>query len=754
MGDTKSHDGGQTAPQDSENALRNAAPDSYEASEDVENPTGGEVVSPPGYTSEDELLAMVDRLVNQTAEDSVKALEDGDEPAVIIEGDDEAEAADFSRTGQPGRTAAPGRLDELLPDNFSDEDFRRLRELILGREIAALENLHHYISDPESRARSVSQVITEAILLRNKKDNRLDTVLKPTVDHIVRNSVRQNPSELANSLFPVIGPAIRRSIAESIKGMFQDFSRALEMGFSLKGLKWRLEALRTGRSFSEVVLLNTLEYQVEQLFLVKTDTGELLDHLVAEGALAKDGEQVAAMFTAVQQFVNDSFAQGGLNTLEFGDVNVFVVNSSLAYIACVVRGQVPSHLRVDIQKSLELVVMEYADEIENFKGDSSVFLSSRRHVEGLMTTKYKSDSHTPLWAKIVPYLLLAVVLGGVGVFLYKDSEMKRLERLIYTDAAGSGFVPVRVETSLFNNWEVVYLRDDLADSPEASLEELGIDMNRLRLVILPYVSQDPEIVERRVEKFLDGRPEGLNIDYHDDSNTLTLSGQASLVWLLSAYERLIALPGIDTLVVTGIKDPVQDVTAAIDKSGTLHLEGEASGEWISLIREKSLATSGIIDVDTSRLRDPEAELLAAKRAAAEAEVNALIDRINTTVILYPVNKDVPVAEDLAKLDAAVDDLVALEKLASELKMSIGLTIYGHADATGSARRNYELSQERTKTLAAMLYARGSRIPITNYGMGSDFASKADGEEPAAGGDQSSRKIELQVHLTPLTAIEK
>ncbi|MEZ5976076.1 MAG: hypothetical protein R3E96_14915 [Planctomycetota bacterium] len=36
---------------------------------------------------------------------------------------------------------------------------------------------------------------------------------------------------------------------------------ALENSFSPRGVRWRMEAWRTGRPFGEVVLLNSLEYR-------------------------------------------------------------------------------------------------------------------------------------------------------------------------------------------------------------------------------------------------------------------------------------------------------------------------------------------------------------------------------------------------------------------------------------------------------------------------------------------------------------
>ena len=137
-------------------------------------------------------------------------------------------------------------------------------------------------------------------------------------------------------------------------------------------------------------------------------------------------------------------------------------------------------------------------------------------------------------------------------------------------------------------------------------------------------------------------------------------------------------------------------------------------------------------MDTTRLLDPRRQLL-----------NELMEKINSVVILFALNKDIPADEEWNKLVRAVDDIVALEKLAAQMNMGVTLTIYGHTDAIGNDKRNYVLSQERAKTVAALLYARGSSIPISTYGWGADYADKSEGQVVA---NAASRKIELRVHL--------
>ena len=57
---------------------------------------------------------------------------------------------------------------------------------------------------------------------------------------------RSNPGPLADALFPVMGPAIRKAVAAALAGMVEALNRTLEHSLSWRSIAWRLEALRTG----------------------------------------------------------------------------------------------------------------------------------------------------------------------------------------------------------------------------------------------------------------------------------------------------------------------------------------------------------------------------------------------------------------------------------------------------------------------------------------------------------------------------
>src|SRR5262249_32584734 len=169
---------------------------------------------------------------------------------------------------------------------------------------------------------------------------------------------------------------IRRSILQTLRTLFESFNQTMEQSLSLRGLKWRVEAIRTGRSFSEVVLMHSLVYRVEQAFLIHKKTGLPLAHAVAPSAVMQDPSLVSGMLTAIQDFVRDSFntsANENVEKMNVAETEVWIENGPYASIAAVIRGVPPPELRLRLAETLELIHQKYSAEMEQFEGDSSLF---------------------------------------------------------------------------------------------------------------------------------------------------------------------------------------------------------------------------------------------------------------------------------------------------------------------------------------------------------------------------------------------
>ncbi|MDR1545904.1 MAG: hypothetical protein LBU12_04185 [Deltaproteobacteria bacterium] len=611
-----------------------------------------------------------------------------------------------SEADDPSRWPSP-------PEDGSD--LAQLRRLLMDRELTQLSYFGKLVTDPGRQAHALSQVVTEALLLRTRRDDKLNTVLAPTVERIVTSSVRRNPDAFASQIFPVIGPAIRRSISETFVSMLQSFNSMLEKSLSFKGLMWRLEALRVRKPFSEIVFLHTLLYHVEEIYLIHAETGLVLQHLVSEGGESRDADLVAGMFTAIQEFVRDSFSGAGgenLENLRLGERSIFLRRTEMVYLACVVRGNPPATLPQDLQEALELMVVDCAEDLDAFKGHVEPFVKCRRYFEDFLQVRYQEKpKKLPLAVRLLPAAAVFAALFWLSATTYNHRrdlalaarqaamaaelaqaqenslllDRRKVDRALELLRQEPGLVPARAALNSRSVWEVIILRDSLAKDPTAILvDEGGLNPARLTVINRPYVSLDEDIVEKRVETTI--RPlSTVTMDFQGETGLLILRGSAPMGWILSVRERAMTIPGV-------------------------------------------------LELDTTLLQDPRS-----------MEMESLIASINGLIIHFPTNKAEPVPEDLPALNMAVNNLVALERLATEMQMSVNLVIFGLADATGQDRRNYELSEQRTKTVAAMLYARGCSIPIANYGLGSQFSAQSEEGGPLE--DPESRRIELRVRLS-------
>ena len=92
-----------------------------------------------------------------------------------------------------------------------------LRELLVGDQREKIDRLQQRIDDPEEKLKTVSEVLPEAVRLRGERDDKLTRAMAPSIDEVIRESVKRRPKVLADALFPVMGPAIRKSIVDTLQ---------------------------------------------------------------------------------------------------------------------------------------------------------------------------------------------------------------------------------------------------------------------------------------------------------------------------------------------------------------------------------------------------------------------------------------------------------------------------------------------------------------------------------------------------------
>ena len=248
-------------------------------------------------------------------------------------------------------------------------EYDRLRDLLLTPESSRLDVLEEKLAETRAEFATVPDRLAEDIErnVHGGERTRLGDALTEATTGSLELAVRRKPETVVNVVYPVIGPAIRRSIAEALREMSDGFDRSMRETFSPRALRWRFEAWRTGIPYAWVVLRQTTRYQVEHLFMIEPDSGLLLGHVTAKGLPELDADAVAGMFTAINQFVRDSVSvdggEGGIGSALVGGYHLAVSEGPHARLVAFVRGVPDQHFGVRLDEINEALHAHHGSEL-------------------------------------------------------------------------------------------------------------------------------------------------------------------------------------------------------------------------------------------------------------------------------------------------------------------------------------------------------------------------------------------------------
>lgn len=567
------------------------------------------------------------------------------------------------------------------------DDFSALRRLLLAPEQVQLDRLRDRLENFSLRPQEVSQVLPDAIRLRAQQDNRLLASMIPITQEALALSIKQSPQLISDSIAPILGPAIRKAISRAMREMLQSLNQTLEYSMSWQGLQWRWEAWKTGKSFAEVVLVHTLRFRVEQVFLIHKRTGLLLNHIMAEGVSGQGEEVISAMLTAIQDFVRDSFQQSqeeGLESLRIGDLTVWVEQGPSAILAAVIRGAPPVKLRDVLQGTIESIHAQYSDALRSFQGDASAFLDTRLLLEDCLQAQFvKKPGGLPFSV----WVLAALLLGLLGWWGYHAAlQHQQWTRLLNRIEAEPGVVITSIREEA-GNTVFLGLRDPLAVDPQMLLEETGYAPATVTFRLEPFLALTPEMIYRRALLIL---------------------------------------------------QPPETVSVSLEGS-QLILAGHGSHAWISAVRERSLRIPGIVSVNMERLIDTDLERFETVRHMLEEE----------SLNFFPGQMTLQ-EHELAKIEQIKQTVQQLDDMAKVLEIRPSIHVIGYSSPEGSESTNTALSALRAKYVWQLLDPLGLRmISLEAIGRGVDPAALASSPKEGQSYD-SSRRVYFEVERLPVS----
>ena len=497
-----------------------------------------------------------------------------------------------------GSGAGDGVLSKL-----TEEEIEELRRILLAPEQYQLMQLHRRLDEleaPDAQLNSISKYLPEAVAINARKGDKLAKALSQTFSRTLDVSVQQDTETMVEGISPLVVPALRRGIRESFRSTRNAVKWALQYGVSLQGIKWQIEAMRSGRSFSEVVLSHTLRYRVEQVFLIHRISGLPLQHVVADSVKAQDGSLVSSMLTAIQDFVQDSFgtkAEEGLATLQVGELTVWIEQGPKAILAAVVRGTPEPELRRVLKETARSVHLQFNAALTFFDGDITPFEATKPILESELLSHYQIPTRpvSPLFWIILGGL--AVWLVTIAVFFVKDNidwkeylnQLDSQPGIVILDSGRDG-----------GKWFVQGLKDPLAVSADSLLEATDLNPEDVVQRWTAYSDLSDEILELRAQQFLGPLPEA--VDLKVENKVLIATGNGvPVLWKEKAREKA----GF----IVGIVSYNDDEVVEFDESAMLAYEVELENKFVYFnkasfevdstqnnnLYEIFLATKGLLD---------------------------------------------------------------------------------------------------------------------------------------------------------------
>jgi len=437
-----------------------------------------------------------------------------------------------------GSTPAELRRD---PEREQDRDeLAELRALLLGQQIVELQALQQRLDDPNVRAEEISQILGKAVALSLKRNADLRRSFYPVVEQALKISINNHPEILATSLAPIIGETVRKAVASAFRTMVKNINFTLERSLSWESVKWRFEALRTGKPFGEIVLLRSLRYKVQQVILIHAQTGSVLAQARQQISMPGEGipeaELASSMLTALQDYVRDISQKPSRDLQEMGmdDGVYWVQHGPQGLLLGEILGEPPPELKDVFARENELIHKEFAGAFASFSGDPRLFDGARPHLQKCLLGQTAQPQKQSWWWLVAVAALLLVVASLEFLVQRHNSHWNQYLSRLQSE-------PGIVVTGAHPHWthyDVSGLRDPFAADPVKLAADYGIDPAKVQGHFEPYQSLDQRFTVQRAFESEKQELEQLRILFPVNSSALLPDQSLRLDTLEQHLDRL------------------------------------------------------------------------------------------------------------------------------------------------------------------------------------------------------------------------
>ena len=190
----------------------------------------------------------------------------------------------------------------MTPSNKKEEEallLKKLKEILLGEQNKRLEVLEQEIQTPAIKEK-VLPLLEEQLRLFEKK---FPTEYEVVVNRLIEEKIKNSQEEIVNALYPSLGKMIKKYVTSQVQALKDSIDERVNRSFTPKAMAGKVKRYFFGIKESDVIFAESVDFQIEEVYLVQKDSGLLIGNASKENTVDKD--VLAAMLTAIKAFVED-----------------------------------------------------------------------------------------------------------------------------------------------------------------------------------------------------------------------------------------------------------------------------------------------------------------------------------------------------------------------------------------------------------------------------------------------------------------
>jgi outer membrane protein OmpA-like peptidoglycan-associated protein/stage V sporulation protein SpoVS len=317
-------------------------------------------------------------------------------------------------------------VDEILKKRGKEEP-QKMSEALAGLLPSAISQ------EIQDTPTAIGKAIAPEIALAFQEQSRLDSnaisqALGPEMGKAIKVQIVEEQDAMIDALYPVIGNTISRYMVE----MVAEINEKVEKALSFQGVQRRIRARLRGVSEAQLILQESMDFNIQILFLVHKASGLIIWEAQPPASATMNSDLIAGMLTAMREFASNCVTPSGkvseLHEIDFDGTTILLEVAGYCYLAAIVAGKPSPAFLQNLRQALGEVVLHYGEAIKEFSGNSASFPKKPQlRLEKLLEPQAKEKVKKP------PYVLLLLLLAfllPLGFFAYRSHLAAETEKRV------------------------------------------------------------------------------------------------------------------------------------------------------------------------------------------------------------------------------------------------------------------------------------------------------------------------------------